>query len=821
MKISWQWLLELCDLDRTPTVEEGAEALTSLGLEVEAMVTLGEAFSGVVVAEVVGKKPHPGSDKLNLVDVIIERGGAATQVVCGAPNVPTIGGRVLWARPGAKLPGGITLATKPVKGIDSPGMLCSEIELGVGDDDDGIVVLEANDKTPLGSDAQLALGADDWMLDIGAPANRPDLLGHIGVARELVARIGGRLRPHHDQLASITTNDIDLASRIHVAIEDTDGCSRYVARLITGLTVGKSPRKFAQRLRTVGVRPVSNIVDVTNYVMFEYGQPLHSFDAAHVPNGRIIVRTARDGETVKTLDGTARALIPGDIAIAGEHGILAVAGVMGGADSEVRATTTDVLLEAATFSPMRVRRTARRLALNSESAHRFERGVDPAIADLASQRAAALLVQLAGGHVVAGSIDTNPKPKAPASVKLRRARLESLTGVAFTTAAATDSLKRLGFIVGDAGNGDMNVTPPSARADVMREADVIEEVLRIAGFDQVPATIPTLRAAPTRLVENTSELARDALAAAGIDEAITYAFHSDARLAALKLSAGDRRQNPLALKNPMTAEQNILRTSLLPNLLAAVARNQSYGHRDVALFEVGSIFLRRGGSPTDVDTRDLADEPVMVAGVLTGTRSRYLNDVRAWDFFDAKALVERLIEAIGGAQLDAAFLPSAAITYLHPGIAARVHSGDSHDDDTGVVGEIHPDTRLAFGIDAPVFAFEIDLAKIPRIGARQMRAIPRFPAASRDVSLLMNTGIPAQRVRDVVTSMTGEIEGLRIEELTLLEDYRGDKVAAGQKSMLWSLRYRSLERTLTDVEVDGAHERIVARLVTDLPAQRR
>ena len=494
---------------------------------------------------------------------------------------------------------------------------------------------------------------------------------------------------------------------------------------------------------------------------------------------------------------------------------------MGGLESEVSEQTHTVLLEAATFSPTRVRRTARRLALNSESSHRFERGVDPAIADLASQRAAALLVQLAGGRVVAGSIDTNPTPKAPAAVHLRRARLEALTGVAFTTNAATESRSRLGFSVGDAGNGDMTVTPPSARADVTREADVIEEVLRIAGFDHEPATIPTLRVAPTRLVENTSELARDALASAGIDEAITYAFHSDARLAALNLPATDRRQNPLALKNPMTAEQNILRTSLLPNLLAAVARNQSYGHRDVALFEVGSIFLRRGGSPTDVDSRDLADEPVMVAGVLTGTRSRYLGDVRAWDFFDAKALVERLLEAIGGAQLGVAFLPTATITYLHPGIAARVRIGDSHEGDAGVVGEVHPDTRQAFGIDVPVFAFEIELAKIPRIGARQMRAIPRFPAATRDVSLLMSTASHAQRVRDIVATVVAEIDGLRVEELSLLEDYRGDKVPAGQKSMLWSLRYRSLERTLTDAEVDGAHERIVARLLNDLPAQRR
>lgn len=414
MKAVWSWLLELCDLPHAPTVEEGARALTAGGLEVEGVTDLGAGFTGVVVAEVVATRPHPGSQKLTLVDVVTARGGSATQVVCGAPNVPAPGRKVLWAPPGATLPGGMTLSTRAVKGVDSPGMLCSETELAIGDDDRGIIVLDADDATAPGAPAQQALGVADWVLEVAAPANRGDCLGHLGLARELCALLGGRLVPPAPgpDLEALAA-DLDAAALAAVTIDDPVGCPRYVARVIDGLVVGPSPRRFAQRLRAVGVRPISNLVDVTNYVLFELGQPLHAFDWHQLRGASIAVRRARAGERMTTLDGQERALVAADLLICdGEHPV-ALAGVMGGADSEVSATTTRVLLESASFEPRSIRRTARRLALPSEASQRFERGVDPELAPLAAARAAALLARLGGGKVARGHVDVYPR-HAPA-----------------------------------------------------------------------------------------------------------------------------------------------------------------------------------------------------------------------------------------------------------------------------------------------------------------------------------------------------------------------------------------------------------------------
>jgi phenylalanyl-tRNA synthetase beta chain len=812
VKVTWNWLLELVDLDRAPSVEDGAAALTRVGVEIEGITALGAGFSGVVVAEVVGKRPHPQAQKLTLVDVITERGGAATQVVCGAPNVPEPGRRVLWARPGATLPGGMTLGVKPVKGIDSPGMLCSEPELGVGDDAAGIIILDPTDRGTLGGPAQEPLGVDDWLLEVNAPANRPDLLGHLGVARELVAVLGGRVVPPAEHLDEITA-DLDCAALAKVEIDDPDACPRYVARVIDGVTFGPSPRRIAARLRAVGVRPLSNLIDATNYVMFELGQPLHAFDATQVAGGELRVRRARDGETMVTLDGVPRVLTAGDVLICDRDRPVALAGVMGGENSEVSATTRRVLLESASFDPLSVRRTARRLDLPSEASQRFGRGVDPELAGLASVRAAGLLARLGGGKVAVGAVDAYPKKRVVVPIRLRLDRLRSVTGVALDHAAATDALTRLGCTVENQPDGDVLATPPSSRGDVAREVDLIEEVLRLRGYDQVPSTLPPLRSAPLQLVSARPDHARRVLAAAGLHEAITFGFTSVDRLAAMRFAPGDRRNAPIPLRNPMSADQAIMRTSLLPNLLAAVARNRSFGRTDVALFEVGSVFLRRHGAGGR-EVQELADEPVWAAGVWSGTRPAQLGRGARYDFFDARGVVEQLIARFGAAAI---VRPVTDVPYLHPGVAASVHL-DEDADPVGVVGEIHPEVRLALGIDVPVFAFELDVDRLPERAPAQMRAIPRFPGSSRDVSLLVAEAIPAARVREVIRGAHQPL----VERVDVLEDYRDPaKLPAGTKSMLWSIGYRSIERTLTDAEVDAAHEAIVALLVDHLPAQRR
>ena len=817
MKVLWSWLLELCDLETQPTVEEGAKALTRGGLEIEGMTDLGAGFSGVVVAQVVGKQPHPQADKLTLVDVITEKHGTPTQVVCGAPNVPEPGRKVLWAQIGAKLPGGLELQPKAVKGIVSPGMLCAEDELGLSEDHGGIVVLPEDDQTALGAPAQVALGLNDWMLEVNAPANRGDVLGHLGIARELCAVLGGKLVWPDADLSQFTGG---TAPTLAIKIADPALAPRYTARILEGVTVGSSAStarsagaKIAQRLRGVGVRSISNVVDVTNYVLFELGTPLHAFDAATLTSGTIAVTPAKDGEQFTTLDKLHRTLVPGDIVIRDGDKAVALAGVMGGLETEVTDGTTRVLLEAATFQPVAIRRTAKRLNLPSEASLRFGRGVDPELAAFASARAARLMCQLAGGTASEPLFDTYPGKKAPVAIDVRLARVQMLTGVASLDAATcTDALRRLEFEVVEQGD-HLLVTPPSARGDVTREVDVIEEVLRITGYEQVASTLPALRKVPADAEANLGDLARRALAHAGASEAITYGFQSVERNAALGLAAGDKRSQPIAVRNPMSAEQAVMRTSLLPNLIAAIARNQSYGRPDICLFEVGSVFLRRGEGVGEQQPHELADEPVWATGVLAGKRRGQLGDGAAWDVFDAKAFALAAIRAVAG-DIEVRTQASSAITYLHPGVAGELVV-DRHV--IGRFGELHPATRAKLGVTGPAFAYEVDLEALAPAKPAQMKPIPKFPGTERDVSLLLAETIPAGRVHDVIAAV-GEplVTGVRV-----LEDYRDAKLGAGMKSMLWSIAYRSPERTLTDAEVEKAHEGIVARLVENLPAQRR
>ncbi|MEP6866098.1 MAG: phenylalanine--tRNA ligase subunit beta [Deltaproteobacteria bacterium] len=822
MKVLWSWLLEFCDLDRQPTVEEGARALTAGGIEIEGVTDLGSGFSGVVVAEVVAKRPHPQADKLTLVDVIVEKHGVATQVVCGAPNVPAPGRKVLWAPPGAKLPGPngtkITLADKAVKGVVSPGMLCAEDELGLSEDHAGIVVLDEDDRTALGSPAQLALGIADHVLEVNAPANRGDVLGHIGVARELCAMLRGKLIwPDADLTQYTSGQTLAPMSALELQI-DAALSPRYTARFIEGVKVGPSPARIRQRLRAVGVRSISNLVDVTNYVLFELGTPLHAFDAAKLKSGVIGVTPAKDGEAFTTLDNLARRLLPGDAVIRDGAKPIALAGVMGGLETEVTDATTRVLLESASFQPLAIRRTAKRLDLPSEASLRFGRGVDPELAAFASARAARLMCQLAGGTVSEPLYDAYPGHKAPAAIDVRLARVQSLTGVATLDApTCTDALERLGFTVAGQGEHHLSVTPPSPRADITREVDVIEEILRVSGYEQVVSTLPALRKAPGVLELDRADVARRALAAAGASEAITYGFQSAERCGALGLAPADRRSQPIAVRNPMSAAQAVMRTSLLPNLGAAITRNQSFGRPDVCLFEVGSVFLRRGEGVGEQPLHELADEPVWASGVLAGKRRAQLGAGTPWDVFDAKAFAVEAIRAIAG-DLVVRATATSRIAYLHPGVAGELSiQVDDRRVVVGRFGELHPSVRQRLGITGTAFAYEVDLDALPVAGPAQMRAIPKFPGTERDVSLLLADSIPAATVQAVIAAVAEPlVTGVRV-----LEDYRDAKLGAGMKSMLWSISYRSAERTLTEAEVEKAHEAIVARLVENLPAQRR
>lgn len=847
MRIVWSWLRELVALENQLTPRDAAEALTAAGLEVEAIEDVGRDFSGVVVAQVVGKRKHPDADRLTLVDVIDQPDGEKFEVVCGANNVPDPGGLVLWARPGARLPGDaergpFEIATRKLKGVTSHGMICSEDELGLGDDHSGIIVLSDSDVPHgalgdllgLGEDAALErLGVRDTVLEIGTYANRPDTLGHVGIARELAALLGVATTTSPFDPAEIPADllddGLDAASLVTVAIDDPQGCPRYTARVIDGVTIAPSPRWMQQRLRAMGARPISNQVDVTNYVMFHHGNPLHAFDHGKVADGHIAVRRARAGERLTTLDDVERVLEPGDLVICDGKGPVALAGVMGGKDSEVSEGTGRILLETANFEPKGVRRTARRLKLHSEASHRFERGVDANVALAASRMAATLLARLGGGRVARGVVDAYVRRAEPCKVSLRASRASLLTGIELDRDRCGELLGRLDIAIEkDSENPDvLHATCPTFRGDLTREVDLIEEVIRLHGVHKVPGTLPSPSSSRTlgapRTVDQRPHLTRRALMASGLSESITYGYTSSERVAAMRFESDDRRARPVPLQNPMTIEQAVMRTTLLPNLLGQVAHNLSFGITDIALFEVGSVFLA-------TEPGQLPDEPRHVAAVMTGCRPGWLRDGGALDFFDSKGVVERLVsELLGPRASRVRYNADSAVPFMHPGACAEVRmvadDSDSMAGDriAGHVGEIHPATREAFGIDQPCFGFELTLDGFPAPGPVAMVPVPRHPAITRDISIFVDQTITAGHLRSLIASAASSVpDDISVERIAVLEDYRDpEKVPEGMKGMLWTITYRADQRNLTDAEVNQAHESIESGLLADLPGAER
>jgi phenylalanyl-tRNA synthetase beta chain len=776
MKISLQWLRDYVDVDASP--EEIAKRLTLAGLEVEGVARLGDA-EGVVVAEVLSAKKHPNADALTIVTVT--DGGAPTEVVCGAPNVPAAGGKVAWAKPGARLPKLGVLEPKKIRGVVSPGMLCAEDELGLSEDHAGIIHLPADAK--VGSDAMADLR--DVVFEVNVTTNRPDCLGHIGIAREVAAAFGVQLKkPKLPELGSKGSPEAQ------VKVEDTSGCPRYIARVIEGLRVGPSPAWVQRRLRAVGVRPISNLVDATNYVLMEYGQPLHAFDYDKVSDHTIVVRRAKAGEKMKTLDGVERTLVATDLLICDASRLVAIAGVMGGAESEVSLATTRVLLESAYFDPYSIRRTSKRLGLHTEASHRFERGVDQEAGVWgASVRCAALLAEWGGGKVREGAVDVHPNPARPRDLAVSRSATRRLLGVDIE---AKEMVKLLGSIelAATAKGDEIQVKVPTFRPDLTREVDLIEEVARLYGFDRIPATIPLTSRAPEPSGDPQAESARDALGAMGLDEAVTYGFVAPEKLAAAGYSG------PLVrVMNPLREDTAVMRTTLVVGLLDALRTNLDRGNADVRLFEIGSVFLPRQGAP-------LPDERRTVGVLLCGRRESWLAAAEPFDFYDLKGVGERLLERLGAADLP--WTQGESAPFLHPGVSARIG-------EAGFAGEVHPNVREKFGVEARCFYLELDLERLPAAAPVRFEALPRFPSIGRDVSFFIDVGVPAAAIAAAIRQLQEPLlVAFRVDE-----DYRDpQRVPAGKKSMLWSMTYRASDRTLTDAEASSAHEKVIQHLKT-------
>lgn len=796
MRASYGWLKTLVPgLVATPA-ELGAR-LTAAGIAVDTIHEIGAASPKCVVAEVLSFEPHPKqvSGKSGLRLVKVRHGSGEQVVVCGAPNVPGPGGLVILAPLGVHLPAkGMTIERRTIAGVASEGMLCSESELGLSEDHEGILILPPGSARPGQALSEVFPEAHDHVYEIDLTPNRPDCLGHVGLAREICALYKIPFAwPSHPTAATGRDTLASLGLRIEVLEPSRN--PRYGAALVRGVTIAPSPLGTKWRLGALGVRAISNVVDVTNLMMLLWGHPMHAFDLERVRDKRIVVRKAKDGEVMKTLDGVDRTLVADDLLIcegAGEGRPTALAGVMGGADSEIAATTRDVLFECAYFDPRGVRRTARRHGMHTESSHRFERGVDPSGVERVLAHACAATTSLCpGAEAASDTIVVSAPAASPARVALRRARMDALLGVSIPWADARAILARLGLQEVEAkGDAEATFVVPSHRPDLAREVDLIEEVIRVSGIDGVPEELPAIR--PTRPVGGGEERARRARAAAvelGLSEAVTYAFTSRAQLAAVHAP-----EPTVILKNPIASHHQVMRTSLLPGLLAAVKNARNHGVRDASLFVVGSVYLAS-------KTPDgLPEERLGLTALLAGDRPVHLGKPSPVDVFDATGLAVALVERLSGRKPEIVRAPA---PHLHPRGGAVVQVDGAV---VGRLGPLHPDVLDAFEVGEHAVVVELDLLALGEPRSPAFRALPRFPSSVRDVALVVHDDVLSGDVLGAIREAAGPLA----EEVSLFDRFVGGSVPADHASLAFRVVYRAPDRTLTDAEVDAAHGKVVA-----------
>jgi phenylalanyl-tRNA synthetase beta chain len=796
MKASCRWLRELC-----PALPDDAKAIaerfTSAGVAVDGIATFGAASTSCLVVRVLGSRPHPSRAQLKLVEV--DRGGGVKlEVVCGAPNVPEAGGLVVLAPLGAHLPAkGVTIERRPIGGVDSEGMLCSEQELGLSDESAGILILPAGTAEPGTTLAAAIPASHDSIFELDLTPNRADALGHVGLAREAAALFGVPFAPPVAPPVADPIAGKKVADFVSVTIEDGAACPHFAAGIVTGVAIGPSPLAIRWRLSALGVRSISTVVDVTNIVMLESGHPLHAYDLDRVRGAKIVVRRAHAGEKLVTLDGVDRALHADDVVISDGEGAVGLGGVMGGGDSEISAKTKRVLIECAYFDARAIRRAARRHGMHTEASHRFERGVDSGDNAAVVARARELILALAGGSAAADVMMTvgSVIPKRRAS--LRGARLAQLLGAPVDRAESRAILEKLGLVrIGESGDAD-EYELPTHRPDLAREEDLIEEVARVRGYDEIPSVLPAIR--PTLEAPSPEMIVRRVRAAAvelGLSEALTYEFVSPRALEIVGAPVAT-----VVLKNPLHDDHTVMRTSLVPGLLEALSHAQRHGERDVRLFSVGPLFLAgaKGALPL---------ERTAFAAVLAGDRDAYLTRASELDVFDAKGIVFGIVQRL--VRRDAtvrAFTATDRPKHLHPRAAAAVvvEGGD-----VGSIGQLHPDVAEALEVSPGVVVIELDAFALDAIGARVSRyaPIPRFPASARDIALVVHDDVAAGDVERAIREAAGALA----EDVRIFDRFVGGQVPKDHASLALHVVYRAADRTLTDAEVDAQHTKVVAEV---------
>ncbi|MBM9536236.1 phenylalanine--tRNA ligase subunit beta [Desulfobulbus alkaliphilus] len=808
MKFTLSWLNQFIPTEGLSPAQL-ADKLTMLGLEVDAVTELHVDLEEIITARVTTVTKHPDADKLTV--CMVDTGSEEIQVVCGAPNVSP-GMLSALARPGIRLPDGTRIKKSKVRGVASAGMLCSAKELGISEDHGGI--LDLNPDLSTGQSLAKALSLRDTVIEVDLTPNRPDCASVRGIAREVGGFTGGVLRPLVESTTPLTGTDVGF----EVHIQAPDLCPRYAARRLTNVTIGPSPQWMQRQLIAVGMRPINNIVDITNFVMLESGQPLHAFDFETLQDAQIVVRRPHPHETsLTTLDGQERTLDPEMLLICDGRRPVALAGVMGGLETEITSSTTTILLESACFNPVSIRRTARNLGIPSEASYRFERGVDPELAASALERAVNLMVQYAGAQADLDGIDAFPGKKPLVQLHLRLERVRTLLGISLAIEEVARYLRGIEFIVTALDGQTLEVTVPSFRVDIEREIDLIEEIARLYGYNEIPATQPVIRMDYPRRDDLRSirqETAR-ILTSQGFYEAINYSFVPESHLDHCRLAETDPRRRVTRLINPLSEEQAIMRSMLLPGMLENIRRNISFQRSDIRLFETGKIFLQH-------EANVLPEERLYLCAVISGCRHPeaeplYYSSLHS-DFLDIKGTAVNLLRVlrISGHDTSRIFQTGVAQPYCDPDCAAVIKNGEQI---IGSLGAVHRDTLKEFDIKQPVYFFEIDLHQLLTMSkeAKKFSPLPRYPSIRRDMSLVVPDSVAAGDLLEAIHAQQQKY----VESADIFDVYRGNPIEPGYKSVSLSITYRSAATTLDDQTVDKIHDKIVNSLMASFSARYR
>ena len=790
MKVSLNWLKEFVDIGQTPT--DLAESLTMAGLEVEGLEHKAQNLNDVTVSRILDIKPHPRADRLSICQLYT--GKEEVSVVCGAKNI-TKGDLVPLALPGITLPNGMLIKERQVRDEISQGMLLAEDEIGLTGDHTGIMILP-DDLMP-GETLSNAMDLEDWILDVTLTPNRIDCASIVGIAREIGALTKKKITIPE---IHIEESDILIEDLAQVDILDTHGCPRYAAGLVDKVEIGPSPFWMRYRLHSCGIRSINNVVDITNYVLIELGQPLHAFDYHRLGDRRIEVKRAENGQAFTTLDDQTRYLDDQTLMICDGKGPVALAGIMGGLDSEITENTTTVLIESAYFNPTVIRRSSKRLSLTTEASYRFERGIDIGGVDFALKRSLMLIQQLAGGNIARGIIDCYPEPWSPPKIILRANRANEILGTSIATKQMADYLSSLTMAVKVVDQNRMEVSPPSFRVDITREADLVEEVARLIGYNNIPVTLPAIRPAE----EDVSELVlRDRIKAMlvgmGFIEIITYSFISPKSADILIAGEKSNLRSFVKLLNPLSQDQSVMRTSLIPGMLSTVRLNSLRGQDDLRIFEWGKTYIK--------GEEELPQEKQVLAALITGfgSRQEWYQEGREADFFDIKGVIENILEELGIEGSE--YKRNSPKEGLDPHEYARIHFSGS---EIGAIGKVSKEVMEGYGLEKSAFILELYIESLLSLVAWEKRftTLAKFPSVRRDISVIISRSTGTAMLVSIVKEMG---KGL-VESVDIFDVYQGKQIAPQEKALALRISYRSNKKTLTDDEVNEIHEEVIEEI---------